>query len=102
MMTLARFSWAVAWPEGPGLWDGVGKRLQDVPTAKGSGESWTVVILKLGLSGEMKEDMPGRGKRIFLSSLRNIKAWIRSLESSSLALSVSLSAYEETGEICKG
>lgn len=77
MMTLARFSWAAGGPEGPGGRGGEGKGLlrmsQDVPPEKGA-ESRTVVILKLGLSGEMKEDMPGRG---FLSSSPNSAAWTR-------------------------
>lgn len=83
MMTLARFSWADSWLEGPGLWEdegkGVFKRLQVVSVVKGAckGEgarSRTVVILKLGLSVEMKEDMPGSAILTFLSSCPNSAA----------------------------
>lgn len=79
MMTLARFSWADSWLEGPGLWEeegkGVFKRLQVIPVVKGEGErSRTVVILKLGLSVEMKEDMPGSASLTFLSSCPNSAA----------------------------
>lgn len=77
MMTLARFSWTGGWTEGTGVRGDEGKgafrMFQDVPPVKGV-ESRTVVILKLGLSGEMKEDMPGRGIRIFLSSSPNSEA----------------------------
>lgn len=83
MMTLARFSWTGGWPEGPGLREdegkGVFKRLQFEPLVKGvckseGADSRTVVILKLGLSGEMKVDMPGRAILIFLSSCPKSKA----------------------------
>lgn len=83
MMTLARFSWTDSWLEGPGLWEDEGKgvfnRLQVVPPVKGSckGEdagSRTVVILKLGLSVEMKVDMPGSAILTFLSSCPNSAA----------------------------
>lgn len=53
--------------------NGAFRMFQEVPLGKGV-ESRTVVILKLGLSGEMKEDMPGRGIRIFLSSFPNSAA----------------------------
>lgn len=83
MMTLARFSWADGWPEGPGVWGDGGKgvfnRLQFVPPVKvecnGEGAvSRTVVILKLGLSGEMKVDIPGRAILTFFSSCPNSDA----------------------------